>query len=561
MKLNDDIINETVEILISKYNISQQLLKELMKIHKIIECENILSIKLSRSDMITLLLNSVGSQLFTGSKDETIKLRMKLVERWDINDIDKEFSKNQKTQGKTLSHKVRVLSEQKWTNGKHWAKSFVAYSGLDSIFAGIAKSSKKDFAEEIPPFIKAPDLKDFQIELKEDLIRTLCKNGDKAKCLISLPTGGGKTRVAMEAYVEWLRPRFSEGKYMIWVAQSEELCEQAISSVKQVWSTKEFTESLWVYRFFGSQNNIDLDSFMDGGVVVCSINKLYNAIKSRSEVAEQIIKNCGAIIIDEAHRAVTMMYEILYSYSKELRGEDMFPICGLTATPGRSIDAHKLPNVFNYTLFTPRNLGEEFNENPLRFFRDNDYLATPIFLQLPTGINLDISDNINSEEDIEEYFVKKGNKELASNIIRNNKILNKLRSIPKGEPTLVYTCTVGHANLLSSLMNYFGRNSVSISSKTHNNVRYKYIEQFKSGEIDFIFNHSVLTTGFDAPKTQNIVICRPIFSDVLYEQIVGRGLRGVKFGGTKYCNIIDFCDTISRFGDQLSYVRYKEIWE
>lgn len=57
------------------------------------------------------------------------------------------------------------------------------------------------------------------------------------------------------------------------------------------------------------------------------------------------------------------------------------------------------------------------------------------------------------------------------------------------------------------------------------------INEFKNERIDFIFNYGVLTTGFDAPKTQNIVICRPINSNILYEQIIGRGVRGIKFGG------------------------------
>ena len=87
-----------------------------------------------------------------------------------------------------------------------------------------------------------------------------------------------------------------------------------------------------------------------------------------------------------------------------------------------------------------------------------------------------------------------------------------------------------------------------------------YIDKFKSDELQFIINHSVLTTGFDAPKTDHIVLCRPTFSDILYEQIVGRGLRGPRFGGTETCTIIDFCDTCERFGDQQSYKRFETFW-
>lgn len=559
MRIPQQVIDNTVRLLDNKYNISVQHTKKLMRLHDLEQCENMLGVKLSKADMLSLLLNTVGSQFFAGSKEEVIKLRADIIAGWNKDDIEREFQKDGKTSGNSVAHKIRVLSKKKWHSGKGWANTFISCSGFDSIFAGVAKDGKKLSCEEVPPFIKAPELIDFQIQLKNELIDTLKMNGDKAKCLISLPTGGGKTRTAVEAYVEWLKPRFSKGEYLLWIAQSEELCEQAIDSVRQVWSSSEFSETLWVYRFYGS-HKIDLDSLSDGGVVVCSIKKLFNAIEKRSDEAKKLVQNCGAVIIDEAHRAVTKMYESLYEYAKSLRGDDMFPICGLTATPGRNIDAHKLPTVFNYQLFTPK-LGKEFEDNPLKFFRDRGYLATPNFIPVPTGINIDIPLYNATDEELEDYFKDKKNKELAQNIERNKVIIESLKAIPKGQQTIVYTCTVEHANLLSSIMNHYGRSSVAISSDTHNSLRYRYIQQFKNREIEFIFNHSVLTTGFDAPKTQNIVICRPIFSDVLYEQIVGRGLRGIEFGGTESCDIIDFSDTISRYGDQKSYVRFRDLWK
>jgi hypothetical protein len=45
-------------------------------------------------------------------------------------------------------------------------------------------------------------------------------------------------------------------------------------------------------------------------------------------------------------------------------------------------------------------------------------------------------------------------------------------------------------------------------------------------------NYGILTTGCDAPKTDVIVISRPVFRPVRYMQMVGRGLRGEKNGGT-----------------------------
>lgn len=562
MKTIKLIFKQHADDLVNKYGLSTRFINQILAEYQLDDCELLLG-SLDKTSKIMLILNSVGFNIYSGSAYITKKLRYHIIDKWDLERINYHFENRNKEKGNTKGHRVRVLSEQKWSNGKRWANIFVEESGFHHSFAGVTKDEacSKNAIEDIDPLVIPPKLKDFQIYIKDKLIENLNNLGDDAKCMISLPTGGGKTRTAVEAYVEWLRPRFSEGKYLIWVAQSEELCEQAIASIKQIWSSKEFSESLRIYRLFRA-HNLDED-FMIGGVVVSGINKLYNLIKTGNpEVVTKLLSNCGAIIIDEAHRSTTMMYETVFSKAKEIRGENIFPICGLTATPGRSTNPYSLSNLFKLKLITPI-LGEEYESNPLKYFRDNGYLAKPILHIVRTHIQVDIKElsALSDLTDIEDIFNKKYNKELAKNPDRNKLIINKLLAIPSGCQTLVYACTVEHAKKLASIMSFKGRTSVAITADTPNHLRYIYIEKFKTGEIDFVFNHSVLTTGFDAPKTQNIFLCRPIFSDVLYEQIVGRGLRGPKFGGTATCDIYDFSDTILRFGEQQSYYRYKSFWE
>lgn len=69
-------------------------------------------------------------------------------------------------------------------------------------------------------------------------------------------------------------------------------------------------------------------------------------------------------------------------------------------------------------------------------------------------------------------------------------------------------------------------------------------------------NYGVLTTGFDAPKTDVIVISRPMFSPVRYMQMVGRGLRGDKNGGTATCRIVTVFDNIIDYSERLAYKTY-----
>lgn len=563
MKLTEETIQSTIELLIETYKLPTQFINKMINEFGLKNCGITLNKELSNKEKIKLILNAQGSLLFTGSNAINIEIRKRIIENWIDSNLNYSFEKWCSTGGNSKAHKVGRLSNLRWHSGKQWANTFVEFSGFDKIFTGIANDSKKSKFEDIEPIIKPPKLTDFQIELKNALIKTLNEKGDEAKCVISLPTGGGKTRTAVEAFVEWLQPRFSEGKYLIWLAQSEELCEQAITSISQVWSSKEFTDSLRVYRFYGS-NDFDVED-LSGGVIVCTIHKIYNAILNDTAVIKEIISNCGALLIDEAHRATSPMYMKLYEYSQKHNGVNMFPICGLTATPGRNGDTYSLSRLFQSNLYTP-NLGEDYNKNPLAYFRENKFLAIPIHNIIKTNFkinNFDIQDNLNDEDvidELENYFKRILNRHLAKDNDRNILIVNTLEKIKKGQQTLVYACTVEHATYLSTIMNFKGRNAVVISSDTRKPLRRKYIEQFKNGEIDFIFNYGVLTTGFDAPKTENIVICRPTFSGVLYEQIVGRGLRGPKFGGTETCTIIDFCDNYSRFGDQQAYMRFKDSW-
>ncbi len=120
-----------------------------------------------------------------------------------------------------------------------------------------------------------------------------------------------KTRIAVEAFLEWMQRRFEENKYLIWIAQSEELCEQCIDCIEKVWSNKEFILPLRIYRYFTKYNPDEED--LQSGVIVCNIQKLHSQLKTKERIKiEEILKHTGAVIIDEAHCASTKMNRFLY---------------------------------------------------------------------------------------------------------------------------------------------------------------------------------------------------------------------------------------------------------
>jgi superfamily II DNA or RNA helicase len=98
-----------------------------------------------------------------------------------------------------------------------------------------------------------------------------------------------------------------------------------------------------------------------------------------------------------------------------------------------------------------------------------------------------------------------------------------------------------------------------VTSTTRAAIRRHRVEQFRAGELSVLSNYGVLTTGFDAPVVRAVVVARPTASPVLYEQMIGRGMRGSRFGGTDECHVFDVEDNI-HFEGQMAYARYASYW-
>jgi len=56
-------------------------------------------------------------------------------------------------------------------------------------------------------------------------------------------------------------------------------------------------------------------------------------------------------------------------------------------------------------------------------------------------------------------------------------------------------------------------------------------------------------------------MCRPTLSRVLYEQMVGRGMRGPQMGGTEWCEIVDFTSNLGNFQEPQAWEAFWREWQ
>lgn len=125
--------------------------------------------------------------------------------------------------------------------------------------------------------------------------------------------------------------------------------------------------------------------------------------------------------------------------------------------------------------------------------------------------------------------------------------LNEAIELSRGRRArLVFCVSVEHAEQAAAYIESRGLPAQVITGETPPDERRRTIEQFRAGNVPWLVGVDVLTTGFDAPVCDCIVLLRPTQSCGLYVQIVGRGMRTSP--GKTDCMLLDYGGNVERHG-------------
>ncbi len=454
-------------------------------------------------------------------------------------------------------------------SGKEAAIRFVAKAGLPKELAGSPAPQHPHPVTIVSGPQRQRGLEDYQVEAKKEIGEALC-NGSAVIC--SLPTGGGKTRVAIEAIVEMLCREIDgfaqRRRRVMWTAHTRELCEQAVETFSRVWGVLATDKYLLLGNTADARDDFQtrfreaMQDRWDAAVIVTT--PIVGAqLLSAGGLDGEAPLAVRALFIDEAHRAAAPTYRKLIDSARAAASPDSVPIIGLTATPFRSIAPGQAPdaatlalrNIFDDGLILP----EILLPDPKRRLIERGCLARPTYEAIQ-GTRLhppQLADQ--GEEWIDNALGKAAGKDLR----RRRRVFGALCRVLQANPkarVLYFGPTVTDAEVISFLLLKEGFGSAVVSAKTHVPVRREVIQQFKKGRYQVLCNHGVLTTGFDDPQITHVVVARPTVSLVLYEQMVGRGLRGPLFGGTEECHILSVEDTFDGGGLAKVWMDFIESW-
>jgi superfamily II DNA or RNA helicase len=345
----------------------------------------------------------------------------------------------------------------------------------------------------------------------------------------------------------------SDGRVVVWMAHSEELCEQAYEGFLEVWRHLG-THPVRIVRVWGTGATLPYD-FSERAFVVGGFQKMHSMLTSNLIPFAELKDRIDVVIVDEAHKVLAPTYK---EVTKALVGNGT-RVVGLTATPGRSaVDAEENRALAEF-FFNEIVSIDSGNQSVISFLRKRKVLADVTYEPIHTELNYDLSDNDRAY--LEQFFDLPPGvlKKIGSDDVRNVEILKRLQhECDGGSQIIFFACSVEHSRFITAMLLYLGFKAAHVDGQTSKNRRRSIIDSFKSRSIQVICNFGVLSTGFDAPKTDLVFISRPTASIVLYSQMVGRGLRGPAIGGTESCKVIDVKDNISGFSNQESVYEYFE---
>ncbi len=370
------------------------------------------------------------------------------------------------------------------------------------------------FAQSTSPALQ---LRPYQVEAVSAVYDHL-RSRDDNPCIV-IPTAGGKTLVmatiCRDAVQRW-------GGRVLILAHVKELLEQAAEKLHLV------APDLPVGVYSAGLKRRDLGY----AITIAGIQSVYEKAGDVGSV--------DLVIVDEAHLIPPDgegMYRTFLADIKQLN--PLVRVIGLTATPFRmksgSICAPE--NILNAVCF----------EVGVRELIVQGYLCP---LRTKAG---------SVKPDTDQLHVRGGEYvagEVEELMDTDNLVLSACREIVQHtqdrRSVLIFASGVKHGMHVADALRT--RHKVEcgfVDGQTPTLYRDQLIRRFRAGELKYLCNVNILTTGFDAPNIDCVALVRPTLSPGLYYQMVGRGFR--LHPGKTDCLVLDFGGNVLRHGpvDQL----------
>ncbi|UCE70426.1 MAG: DEAD/DEAH box helicase family protein [Flavobacteriaceae bacterium] len=358
-------------------------------------------------------------------------------------------------------------------------------------------------------------LYDYQLEDLNNIFTCLEESPSNINLLYQLPTGGGKTVIFSEIAKRYIAQM---GKKVVVLTHRIELSQQ----------TSRMLEGFGVRNKVISSEVKELPDEEKYQCFVAMVETLNNRLQEKAIELHGI----GLVIIDEAHYN---SFRKLFKYF-----EDSI-ILGVTATPLSS--NIKLPMKDHYKKLI---VGESIaNLIGKKFLAEANMYSYDVSLKsLKLGIHGD-------------YTVRSSD-ELYSNHQMLGKLVGAYEELAKGTKTLIFNNGISTSKYVYEIFKKAGYPIRHLDNKNTATERREILDWFSNTPDAILTSVSILTTGFDEPSVETIILNRATRSLTLYFQMIGRGSRILK--DKEEFTVVDLGNNIARFGPWDAPVDWQEIF-
>lgn len=357
--------------------------------------------------------------------------------------------------------------------------------------------------ENSPVIEDKKELYSYQINDIDKIFERIDNAPPNYHLLYQLPTGGGKTVIFSEITRRYLE---QHNKKVVVLTHRIELCKQTSKMLKG----------------FDVKNKIinsAIKELPDQDEYSCFV-AMVETLKNRLNDEKLEIDNVGLVIIDEAH---------FNSFRKLFSAFKNTFILGVTATPLSS--NIKLPMYENYS--------ELIVGDTIQSLISKGFLAEATTYSYDVGLT-SLKVGINGD-----YTVKSSD-DLYSNMIMQEKLLHAYTEKSLGKKTLIFNNGINTSLHVYESFRHAKFNIRHLDNTTSNEDRKDILQWFKKTPDAILTSVGILTTGFDEPTVETIILNRATKSLTLYFQMIGRGSRRLPNKAT--FNVIDLGNNALRFG-------------
>ncbi|APY12312.1 DEAD/DEAH box helicase [Seonamhaeicola sp. S2-3] len=356
------------------------------------------------------------------------------------------------------------------------------------------------------------DLYSYQKGAIDKIFKSFDESPPDYHLLYQLPTGGGKTVIFSEIVRQYLK---THKKKVLVMTHRIELCKQ---------TSKMLTEFGVINKVVDSK--ADLSDQADYSCFVAMVETLNNRLNDN----KLDISDIGLVIIDEAH---------YNSFTKLFKFFSQSFILGVTATPLSS--SIELPMTDNYDELI---VGESIES-----LIENGFLARAEMFSYNVGLtSLVVGAN-------GDYTVK-SSEDLYTDDNMLSKLLRAYEERSKGKKTLIFNNGINTSLHVYDTFRRAGYPIAHLDNTHSKKERAHILKWFKETPDAILTSVSILTTGFDEPTVESIILNRATKSLTLYYQMIGRGSRVLE--NKKTFQVIDLGNNFHRFGpwgDNLDWQR------